>query len=295
MKKDQKEILLQKQHERLKIIERIKELEKEGGESFFQDVENDPPSATLQPHHVDYLKKKISSKIKGAIANFMAVKYKKTANKNHAIEVRGIEHLHSIYSGAIVISNHFSPHENMAVKTAVDMARPKHKFYAVIREGNYFMPGVIGFGLKNYRTLPLSSNTQTMRNFDRAITKLLNKKNWILIYPEQAMWWNYRKPKAFKIGAFHYAVKNNVPIVPMFVTMTDLETVDDLGFPQQKYTVHIFPPIYKNDNLSVIENRAEMMKTAHKLWVEKYEEWYGVKLSYDGSNFIQPVNLHELK
>ncbi len=293
MTKEQMKILKKNQNERMLVLERIKRLEKIGKESFFQDVENDPPSKTLAPNDVDYLKKKISSKIKGAIANVMTVWYQKNAIKNHKIEVRGIEHLQNIPSGAIIISNHFSADENMAIKTAVDKARPKHKFYAVIREGNYFMSGAIGFGLKHFRTLPLSSNIQTMMNFDKAISKLLNKKSWILIYPEQAMWWNYRKPKAFKVGAFYYAVKNNVPIVPMFVTMSDLNAFDSAGFPMQKYIVHIFPPIYKDNNLSVIENRADMLKTAHKLWVEKYEEYYGVMLDYDGSNFIQPLNFDD--
>ena len=50
--------------DRLEVFEKIKQYEQEGGESLFKDVENDPPSKTLMPEDVDYLKKKLSSKIK---------------------------------------------------------------------------------------------------------------------------------------------------------------------------------------------------------------------------------------
>ena len=48
----------------------------------------------------------------------------------------------------------------------------------------------------------------------------------ILIYPEQSMWYNYRKPKPLKVGAFSFAVKNNVPVLPIFITCEDTENFD---------------------------------------------------------------------
>ena len=61
------------------------------------------------------------------------------------------------------------------------------------------------------------------------------------------MWWNYRKPKPLKKGAYRFAVKSNVPIVPCFITMQDSNIVDDDGFKVQEYTIHIEDNIWNND------------------------------------------------
>ncbi len=61
------------------------------------------------------------------------------------------------------------------------------------------------------------------------------------------MWWNYRKPKPLKPGAFKLAARNNVPVIPIFITMQDSDSLDDEGFPIQEYIVNIEEPIYPDD------------------------------------------------
>ena len=66
--------------------------------------------------------------------------------------------------------------------------------------------------------------------FVKAVNTILNEKDFILIYPEKSLWWNYRKPKPLKNGAFNLAVKNNVPVLPIFITMTDTDIIEEDGF-----------------------------------------------------------------
>lgn len=272
--------------ERLEILEKIKDYEAKGGESFFLDVENDPPFSQLQPNDVDYLQKKFSSKIKTFIARQMVKKLKKMATERFQMEINGVENLENIDGGAIITSNHFSQYESMCVMKALDKANIKRRLHIVIKEGNFFMKGPIGFILKHNYTLPLSSNLGTMKCLYRVIGKILGEKKMILMYPEQSMWWNYRKPKKYKPGAYLFASKNNVPVIPCFVTMKNIDGVDEYGMPNQKYTVHVMPPIYKNEKLSDIENSEIMMQKNFELCKAKYEEVYRMKLEYDGSNFL---------
>ena len=44
-----------------------------------------------------------------------------------------------------------------------------------------------------------------------------------MIYPEQEMWFNYRKPRYLKPGAYYYASKYNVPIISCFIEIIDKE------------------------------------------------------------------------
>ena len=59
--------------ERIKILNKIKELEK--NKLFDQDVENDPPCIPIKPGEVDYTRKKLSSKIKSRLADFISFRY----------------------------------------------------------------------------------------------------------------------------------------------------------------------------------------------------------------------------
>ena len=115
----------------------------------------------------------------------------------------------------------------------------------------------------------------------RAVDELLQGGQLILIYPEQSMWWNYRKPKPLKSGGFSLAAKNKVPVVPCFITMQDTDVLGADGFYVQEYTIHIMPPIKYDDSKSYRENVAYMMEENYRIWKEIYEKEYGVPLTYD--------------
>lgn len=274
---------MEKSKYRLEVLEKIKQYE--ANKEWDRDVENDPPSLELFPKDIDYLNKKLSSKIKTWIANKAATKFYENLIKNGGLiikEIKGIENFLAVKGGAIITSNHFSPLENYAVWKAIKPHMGKRRLYRVIKEGNYTNPPPpFGFIMKNCDTLPLSRNRETMKLFLNAMNTLLTRGEKILIYPEQAMWWNYRKPRPLKNGAFKFAISSNAPVIPFFITMTDSEKIGDDGFPIQEYTVNILPAIYPDSNLSKNEN-AEMMKNKnYEVWKQTYEDFYHTKLSYE--------------
>ena len=271
---------VEKSSERLEILEHIAQLEKEGGESFYIDVEHDPSGHELTPDEVDYLRKKLSSKCKTLVARAIAAVGQPLVRKDLQITVVGEENLANIKGGALITSNHFSIFENLAVKEVADRVPGKHRFYRVIKGLNYFQPGWIGFLMKNCDTLPLSKNLKTMRLFGEALETLLKRDALVLIYPEQAMWWNYRKPRPPKAGAYFYASKFNVPIIPCFVTMEDTDRLDGNGFPKQKYTIHVMPPLYPDPQKKPRENEHLMMAENYRMCCELYERVYGKKVEY---------------
>lgn len=271
-----------KSEERLKILTKIDEYERAG--KWDVDVEDDPETIELLPNKVDYLNKKLSSKIATYIANKKGQKFFEKMLKNRQMiikEVVGIENYLSVDGGAIITCNHFNACDNYAIQKAIGKYLGKHRLYKVIREGNFTnYPGIIGFFFRHCNTLPLSSNTQTMKKFLNAVKVLLNRGEKILIYPEQAMWWNYRKPRPLKSGAFRFAVSNNVPVIPVFITMEDSDEFDPNGFPVQAYTINFLPPIYPQADVSKKDNIEFMANQNYKLWVETYEKFYNTKLEY---------------
>ena len=231
-KENKEENIAEKSEYRIKVQSRIEELEKEG--KFDIDVEDDPPTIVLTTENIDYLRKKMTSKIKRVFANEVGERFLDSLLKNNKLiikQVNGIENLNKISTGAIVTCNHFNPFDCFTIEKVFRMSGKieEKRLYKVIREGNYTnFPGLYGFFFRNCDTLPLSSNKRTMVNFMKAVDSLLQKGEFILIYPEQSMWWNYRKPKPLKHGAFKIAARNNVPVIPIFITMEDSEIIGDV-------------------------------------------------------------------
>lgn len=277
---------LMKLQDREDILKKINNFEYE--KKFDVDVEDDPPSKVLMPNKIDYLRKKPSSKLKRDFAYAVARKFMNKLLKNKQLiikEVNGIENWQNVKVGAIVTCNHFNAMDSFAMQYTYDKAGfnpKKRKLYKVIREGNYTnFGGFYGFLMRNCNTLPLSSNAETMKKFVKAIDKILGKKEFILIYPEQSMWWNYKKPRPLKKGAYNFAARNNVPIVPIFITMKDSDVIGEDGYPIQEYTINVFPAIYPDENLPKNTNIDNMMQKNFELWKDCYEKTYGIPLTYN--------------
>lgn len=275
-----------KSEDRLKILAKIAEYEKQG--KFAEDVEDDPPARQIQPGEVDYQQKKISSKIKSYFAFKAARNFLKNMLKSKQIIIKGIEGKENIgllSGGTIITCNHFNPLDSFAIQYVYDEIKKQKrcgKFFRVIKEGNYTsFPGFYGKLMRSCNTLPLSSSHRTMNEFLSAVKKLLSEGNYILIYPEQSLWWNYRKPKPLRKGAYNLAIKNNAAVLPVFITMQDSDVIDSDGFFVQEYTIHICKPIFPNPEISRNENIEFMMNENYSVWKKIYEDTYKIPLTYE--------------
>ena len=269
--------------DRVAIVKKIREYEL--AKRFDEDVEDDPPAKVLNPEDIDYFRRNPIKKLLTKVAFGLArKKVKKLVKEKKLIikEMRGIEHFRNLNSGAVITCNHFNAFDSFAIQLVYDAAnKPKRTFYRIIREGNYTsFPGFYGFIMRNCNTLPLSSNYETMKKFMKSTNKLLQKGHFVLVYPEQSMWWNYRKPKPLKNGAYVFAAKNNVPVLPCFITMRDSDILDDDGYFVQEYTVHISAPLYPDPSLPYKENVEKLREQNYKLWKDIYEKEYQMPLMY---------------
>ena len=280
---------IEKNKSRLEVLKRIEEYEKNGWWS--RDVEDDPPTIPLTPDKVDYLNKKLSNKIATFFVNIGAKFFIKKLIKNKQLiikDVLGRQNYEKIKdSGVIITCNHFNAFDNFAIHYALlpYMYNGNGKvLYKVIREGNFTnFPGLYGFFFRHCNTLPLSANFSTMKNFMQAVKTLLARKEKILIYAEQGMWWNYRKPRPMASGSFRFAAENNVPVLPIFITMEDSEIIGSDGFPVQIYTVNMLEPIFPDPQKSVKQNTEEMKEKNYQAWKKCYEDFYKIPLTYSTS------------
>lgn len=263
------------------VIENIKNAANSG--DFHIKVEVDDPILTRkQSDEIVYRysenRKTLTYKIKSFFARRIANILTAALNRN--TEIVGLEKARGISGGAIITSNHFSPIENTGIRHIVRKLGKK-RINIVSQETNLAMPGMIGFLMNYADIIPISDNFHYMqREFTSVLEELINKKEYVLIYPEQEMWFNYRKPRPPKRGAYYYAARLNVPIISCFIEMRDLEKMDGQDFHKVKFIVHVLGVLYPDPKKSVKLSSEEMCRADYELKKSAYEKAYGKTLDY---------------
>jgi len=177
-------------------------------------------------------------------------------------------------TGAIITCNHISLFDSFAVRHAIET-----DIMFLAAEFNNWQ-SKMGDISRHTGYLPVTNKYSCIKKLNQAIEYyLLKKHKKILIFPEQSMWRNYKKPRPMKNGAFHYAANFNVPIIPVFITFRNSGKKNQ-GGEILYYTINILKPIYPKNELNKQENVKYLRITNFNQNKDCYETAYGIKLQY---------------
>lgn len=256
-------------------------------EDFYRKVEIDDPVLTrTQTKEITdnflNVRKKAEFKAKTFFARTVANIGTQLLNKD--TEICGSFDACALENGAIITSNHFGPLENTIIRYFV-LKNGKKKLNIVSQVTNFAMTGAIGFLMNYADTVPLSDDFRYLTgDFLTVLEEKLKRHEPVLIYPEQEMWFNYRKPRPLKRGAYHFAAKLGVPIISCFVEMIDLTDKDTDEFYKVKYRLHILGTLYPDKSKTAKENSEELCAKDYQLKKAAYERAYKKKLTYNFEN-----------
>lgn len=220
-----------------------------------------------------YLKKPLSLKIKRFSEKILIVKpfifyinrikYKtKFYNRK---KLKGIDK-------AIVTCNHVDMFDCLV---ATKCLRP-HKVKITAAPFNN-QKGFLGEMMRAGDMIPFSEDFEGKKNFNKAIDSFIKKNNYIIFYPEASLWWHFKKPRPLKNGAYHYAYKYQIPVIPLMITFTKRDKIDKEGFNVDKFHIFVLDPIYPQEGLSKQENINYLRDEDMKQRIAKYEEFYQEK------------------
>ncbi len=125
-------------------------------------------------------------------------------------------------SGMIITCNHINKLDALVVKWALKKSgvlRGRQLKVMVADFNN--QKGRLGEYMRAFGIMPFPSGHRLVRRFDSAVSYYLGRGDCVLVFPEQSEWWGYDRPRPLKNGAFYYAVKNNVSVLPLFITCRD--------------------------------------------------------------------------
>ena len=268
------------------VIENIKRYAE--SEQFHNKVEvNDPNLTAEQSRKIteNYIenRNRILYKFKKCLGVWLAKAATCLINKD--TEIIGLDKIPNDLGGVLITSNHFSPLENTVIRHLTNKLGRKD-LGIISQTSNFAMKGLVGYLMNYADTIPISTEPRYLaRDFLFLLKeRLVDKKHAILLYPEQEMWFNYRKPRPPKDGAYFFASKLNVPIVSCFVEMVDLSEDDTPEFKKVKYILHVLDVLYPDPQKSVRENTEFLSHTDYTLKKNCYESVYGKELTYTFEN-----------
>lgn len=197
--------------------------------------------------------------------------------------IDGIENLPDSPT-AFITGNHYNQFDVLLLgKLAL---KKRQRLFIVVEASNLAMPHLIGWAVRNFDSLPIDHDFHYLsRIFPKKLAQVLSKPGWILIYPEEELWFNYRKPRPLKKGAYYYAAKFNQPIISTFteIQATSKRELFQRDFYKTKKILHILPTIYPNPDLKIRENMQRMAEIDYRQKKAAYEKYYQRKLTTDFS------------
>ena len=271
---------------RIAVIENIKKYA-ESGEYHHKVELSDPVLSPMEMRQItdNYMKRRhtLSFEAKSAIA----VTFAKIATKiiNRDTEIVGLEKIPQGLEGVLITSNHFGPLENTIIRHLTKKMKRK-KLNIISQTTNFAMKGPIGFLMSYANTIPISVEPRYLARDFLSIMKekLTEKKEAVLLYPEQEMWFNYRKPRPSKNGAYFYAAKLSVPIISCFVEIQDTDKDENNEFKKVKYILHVLGVLYPDKNKTPKENTEELAQLDYDMKKACYEQVYSKPLTYKFEN-----------
>lgn len=101
-----------------------------------------------------------------------------------------------------------------------------------------------------YLPVPNHGDLKNLVKLTDACKFYLDKKQFLLIYPEAHIWPYYTKIRNFPSGSFIYPSKYNAPVVPVVTTWRK-----PLVGKKPKQTIYVCEPIFPRSDLSPQENK----------------------------------------
>lgn len=182
---------------------------------------------------------------------------------NHAflgLTIEGEKNFQQLQNhGAITICNHV----HLLDCSVLGCTFSHKRMYFLTLESNFKIP-FIQHLVRLLGGVPLSNRPKQLKELFSQMQIALQKGNFVQIYPEGSLHPFCMELRPFKNGAFHLAVKSNMPIVPSVITYQQPQGL--LKLIRQKPCLHltVLPPVYPPIDLPYRQAVEELKQTCYQ-------------------------------
>lgn len=154
------------------------------------------------------------------------------------LKIEGKENVRNIKTGAVTVSNHVLYLDCAMIGLACGR---KNIFYTT-REESFEIP-FVRILIKYLRAIKIPKDFQEKIKFRQTIDNLLQTGNLVQIYPEGVLETYCKNLRSFRNGAFHFAINNNVPIIPIVIKFREPKGIRKIFKRKKDVTLVVLEPI----------------------------------------------------
>lgn len=166
-------------------------------------------------------------------------------------------------NGALTIANHVYRWDFLGVLQAI---RFRRSYFPAFAENLCTADRNM---IRNAGGIPVPETFHAMGTFNKAFDQLHAEKKWIHVFPESCRWDYYQYIRPFKKGAFTFAYRYQLPVIPMAFSYRKpnwFEKIFTGGKPC--ITLNVGEPIIPKFDLGRKECIEELRKECHKKVIE---------------------------
>lgn len=165
-------------------------------------------------------------------------------------------------NGAVTVCNHVYRWDYLAVVQAV-----KKRLWFPARSEN--LMGSDAALIRAVGGIPVAENFSGTKKFYEAFDFLHSKKKWIHVFPESCRWTWYQPIRPFKRGAFEFAHRYDIPVIPMAISYRKPDAIRRFfGVKHPLITLNVGEPILSDQSLSLKKDSSRLLEESHKKIVE---------------------------
>ena len=184
----------------------------------------------------------------------------------YGIKFEGLQNLRKnkalFKNGAVTVCNHVYRWDYLAVVQAV-----RKRLWFPARAEN--LMGKDADLIRAVGGIPVAQNFSGTKKFYEAFDALHERKKWLHVFPESCRWTWYQPIRPFKRGAFEFARRYDIPVIPMAIRYREAGAVRRFfGVKHPLVTLCVGEPILPDQTLSAKQDAARMLKEAHRQIVE---------------------------
>ena len=188
------------------------------------------------------------------------------------LKIEGRENLNKVGDEYITVANHINMIDCAMITLSIFPRIP----YFLTLQSNLEIP-FIKYLVTLFRGIPIPRNVAGKERMVNTIDGLLKRGEVVGIYPEGHLIPYYDGIREFKNGAFNFAVKNQVPILPIVFTYREPEGIIKKFKKRPFITLTILEPEYpkaemSKANVEELKNRVQRKMRLERKMKKLYNE-----------------------
>ncbi len=161
--------------------------------------------------------------------------------------------------GAVSVSNHCYRYDGIAVHYAL-----RHRLWIPMLPD--LLTGKDAWPLRHFGGIPLPENELgAQKRFSSAFDRIHERGGWIHVFAEARSWPYYKPVRPFQKGAFTFAYKYDVPVIPLSISYRERKGIHRLFAPREipLITVRVGDPIVPDTAAPRKDEVDRLLTTCH--------------------------------